>query len=80
VDIVFVGVTRRRRHRAKGSVFAFASTLGAQQKVLGKEAVTDVRFTEYSLPRVTPGKEFAECFLAFVDRVHEALGKAAVSI
>jgi hypothetical protein len=61
-------------------VFAFASTLGAQQKVLGKEAVTDVRFTEYSLPRVTPGKEFVECFLTFVDRVFEALGKAVCPV
>jgi hypothetical protein len=27
VDVVFVGVRRRRRHRAKGSVFAFAPTV-----------------------------------------------------
>jgi hypothetical protein len=34
-----------------------------RQKVLGKEAVVDVQFAERSLPSVTLGKVFAECFL-----------------
>jgi hypothetical protein len=37
----------------------------ARQKVLGKEAVADVQFAERSLPSVTLGKVFAECFLGF---------------
>jgi hypothetical protein len=36
-----------------------------QQKVLGKEVVANVKFTETSLPRVTLSKEFVECFLGF---------------
>jgi hypothetical protein len=34
----------------------------AQPKVLGKEAVADVQFIETSLPSVTFGKAFTECF------------------
>jgi hypothetical protein len=34
----------------------------ARQKVLGKEVVADVQFAERSLPSVTLGKAFAECF------------------
>jgi hypothetical protein len=37
----------------------------ARQKVLSKEAVADVQFTERSLPSVTLGKTFAECKIAF---------------
>jgi hypothetical protein len=37
------------------------SLSSARQKVLGKEAVADVQFTESYLPRVTLGKEFTEC-------------------
>jgi hypothetical protein len=32
-------------------------------KVLDKKTVVDVQFTEIYLPRVTLGKQFAECFL-----------------
>jgi hypothetical protein len=39
----------------------------ARQKVLGKEAVADVQFAERSLPSVTLGKVFAECFLGFAE-------------
>jgi hypothetical protein len=39
----------------------------ARQKVLGKEAVADVQFTERSLPSVTLGKVFAECFICFAE-------------
>jgi hypothetical protein len=34
----------------------------AREKVLGKEAFTDVLFAEPSLPSATLGKAFAECF------------------
>jgi hypothetical protein len=34
----------------------------AQEKVLGKEGFADVLFAEPSLPSVTLGKAFAECF------------------
>jgi hypothetical protein len=37
------------------------------KKVLGKEAVADVLFAEPSLPSVTLGKHFAECFLGFAE-------------
>jgi hypothetical protein len=37
------------------------------QKVLGKEVIADVQFTESSLPRVIVGKEFAKYFLGFAD-------------
>ena len=49
-----------RRHSAK-------SLSSARQKVLGKEVVADVQLTETTLPRVTLGKEFAECFLGFAE-------------
>jgi hypothetical protein len=39
----------------------------ARQKVLGKEAVADVQFAERSLPSVTLGKAFAECFSSFAE-------------
>jgi hypothetical protein len=39
----------------------------AWQKVLGKEAVADVQFTETSLPSVTLGKDFVECFSGFAE-------------
>jgi hypothetical protein len=39
----------------------------ARQKVLGKEAVADVQFTERSLPSVTLGKAFVECKIAFAE-------------
>jgi hypothetical protein len=39
----------------------------ARQKVLGKEAVADVQFAERSLPSVTLGKVFAECFICFAE-------------
>jgi hypothetical protein len=39
----------------------------ARQKVLGKEVVADVQFTERSLPSVTLGKVFAECYSGFVE-------------
>jgi hypothetical protein len=34
----------------------------AGEKVLGKEGFADVLFVEPSLPSVTLGKAFAECF------------------
>jgi hypothetical protein len=34
----------------------------AQEKVLGKEGFVDALFAEPSLPSVTLGKAFAECF------------------
>jgi hypothetical protein len=34
----------------------------AREKVLGKEVFADALFTEPSLPSVTLGKAFAECF------------------
>jgi hypothetical protein len=39
----------------------------ARQKVLGKEVVVDVHFTETSLPSVTLGKAFAECILGIAE-------------
>jgi hypothetical protein len=39
----------------------------ARQKVLDKEVVADVQFAERSLPSVTLGKVFAECFLSFAE-------------
>jgi hypothetical protein len=39
----------------------------ARQKVLGKDVVADVQFAERSLPSVTLGKVFAECFLGFAE-------------
>jgi hypothetical protein len=38
-----------------------------QQKVLDKEAVADIQFTETFLSRVTIGKEFVKCFLCFAE-------------
>jgi hypothetical protein len=35
--------------------------------VLDKEVVADVQFVELSLPSVTLGKAFAECFSDFVE-------------
>jgi hypothetical protein len=43
------------------------SLSSARQKVLGKEAVIDVQFAERSLPSITLGKVFAECFLGFAE-------------
>jgi hypothetical protein len=37
------------------------------KKVLGKEVVADVQFAERSLPSVTLGKVFAECFICFAE-------------
>jgi hypothetical protein len=34
----------------------------AREKALGKEGFTDALFAEPSLPSVTLGKTFAECF------------------
>jgi hypothetical protein len=39
----------------------------AREKVLGKEAFTDVLFAEPSLPSATLGKAFAECFWGFAE-------------
>jgi hypothetical protein len=39
----------------------------ARQKVLGKVVVADVQFAERSLPSVTLGKVFTECFLGFAE-------------
>jgi hypothetical protein len=36
-------------------------------KVLGKEVVADVQFAEISLPSVTLGKTFTECFTGFAE-------------
>jgi hypothetical protein len=52
--------------------------LSARQKVLDKEATADVQFAETSLPRVTLGKGFAECFLGFAECLKHS-AKAAVS-
>jgi hypothetical protein len=38
------------------------SSPSAREKVLGKEVFADALFTEPSLPSVTLGKAFAECF------------------
>jgi hypothetical protein len=43
------------------------SLSSAQYKVLRKEVVADVQFTEPSLLSVTLGKTFAECFLGFAE-------------
>jgi hypothetical protein len=51
---VAVSVTRRRNSR-----FSLPS---AREKALGKEAFADALFVESSLPSVTLGKAFAECF------------------
>jgi hypothetical protein len=37
------------------------------KKIFSKEAVADVQFTEPSLPSVTLGKAFTECFLGFAE-------------
>jgi hypothetical protein len=58
----FVTVTWRR-----DGDFSLPSLPSARQKVLGKEAVVDVQFAERFLPRVTLGKDFAECFLGFAE-------------
>jgi hypothetical protein len=34
---------------------------------LGKEAIANVQFAKLSLPSVTLGKSFAECFPGFVE-------------
>jgi hypothetical protein len=49
-----VSVTRRRNGR-----FSLPS---AREKTLGKEGFADALFVEPSLPSVTLGKGFAECF------------------
>jgi hypothetical protein len=51
---VAISVTRRRNGR-----FSLPS---AREKALGKEAFANALFAEYSLPSVTLGKAFAECF------------------
>jgi hypothetical protein len=43
------------------------SLSSARQKVLHKEVLADVQFIETSLPKVTLGKEFVECFLGFTE-------------
>jgi hypothetical protein len=49
-----VSVTQRRNGR-----FSLPS---AREKALGKEGFADALFAEPSLPSVTLGKAFAECF------------------
>jgi hypothetical protein len=39
----------------------------AREKVLGKDVFADVLFAEPSLPSVTLGKAFAECFYVFAE-------------
>jgi hypothetical protein len=39
----------------------------AREKALGKEGFADALFTEPSLPSVTLGKAFAECFQGFTE-------------
>jgi hypothetical protein len=39
----------------------------AREKVLGKEVFADALFAEPSLPSVTLGKAFAECFYGFAE-------------
>lgn len=39
----------------------------ARQKVLDKKVIADVQFDETSLPKVTLGKEFVDCFLDFTE-------------
>jgi hypothetical protein len=39
----------------------------AREKALGKEGFADALFTEPSLPSVTLGKAFAECFEGFAE-------------
>jgi hypothetical protein len=39
----------------------------AREKVLGKEGFADALFAEPSLPSVTLGKAFAECFYGFAE-------------
>jgi hypothetical protein len=38
-----------------------------REKVLGKEVFADALFAEPSLPSVTLGKAFAECFYGFAE-------------
>jgi hypothetical protein len=43
------------------------SLSSAREKVLGKDVFADVLFAEPSLPSVTLGKAFAECFYVFAE-------------
>jgi hypothetical protein len=49
------------------------------KKVLDKEVIVDVQFAELSLPSVTLGKTFAECFLGF-DECCRHLAKKLIPI
>jgi hypothetical protein len=51
------------------------SLSSARQKVLGKEVVADVQFTERSLPSVTLGKAFAECKIVFAECLRHSAKK-----
>jgi hypothetical protein len=56
----------RAEHSAKslawGTGTRQTSLPSAREKVFGKEGFVDVLFAEPSLPSVTLGKAFAECF------------------
>jgi hypothetical protein len=47
------------KHKQSQKIMTLSS---AREKVLGKEGFADVLFVEPSLPSVTLGKAFAECF------------------
>jgi hypothetical protein len=60
-----VSVTRHRNSRFSlpSALWHSANLLpSAREKVLGKEGFADALFAEPSLPSVTLGKAFAECF------------------
>jgi hypothetical protein len=48
--------------RRDGDFFLQSNMPSARQKVLDKDAVANVQFAERSLPSVTLGKDFTECF------------------
>jgi hypothetical protein len=53
------------RHSTKP--LSSAAWSSARQKVLDKKVVADLHFAGTSLPRVTLGKEFADCFPGFAE-------------
>jgi hypothetical protein len=68
--------SRRLRHPGAVTAVIFCRVLSdtrqrslpsAREKALGKEGFADALFTEPSLPSVTLGKAFAECFEGFAE-------------
>jgi hypothetical protein len=57
-----ISVTRRRNGRFSLPSARWRGLPSAREKALGKEGFADALFAEPSLPSVTLGKAFAECF------------------